>query len=83
MNSTGNKTYEVRLEKDERKHLVPISFKEILDGGKGSKERCRRAHILLLSDESRPDGDLSDEETAEVLEIGTATAEEHRCASNA
>ena len=55
MSSTGKKIYKVRLEPDERKHL-----KEILDSGKGSKERRRRAHILLLADESRPDGGLSD-----------------------
>ena len=73
MNSTGKKIYRVRLEPDERKHL-----KEILDGGKGSKERRRRAHILLLSDESRPDGGLSDGGIAEVLEIGTATVERVR-----
>ena len=68
MNSTGMKIYRVRLEPDERKHL-----KEILDSGKGSKEHRRRAHILLLADESRPDGGLGDGGIAEVLEIGTAT----------
>ena len=73
MSSTGKKIYKVRLEPDERKHL-----KEILDSGKGSKERRRRAHILLLADESRPDGGLSDGAIAEVLEIGTATIERVR-----
>ncbi len=73
MNSTGKKIHKVRLEKDEREYL-----KEILDSGKGSKERRRRAHILLLSDESRPDGGLSDGGIAEVLEIGTATVERVR-----
>ena len=48
-------------------------MKEILDSGKGSRELRRRAHILLLPDESRPDGDHGDGEIAEVLEIGTAT----------
>ena len=73
MNSTGKKIYKVRLEEDEREYL-----KEILDSGKGSKERRRRAHILLLADESRPDGGLSDGGIAEVLEIGTATVERVR-----
>ena len=48
-------------------------MKEILDGCKGSKERRRRAQILLLADETRPDGGLGDAEITEVLEIGTAT----------
>ena len=73
MNSTGKKIHKVRLEKDEREHL-----KQILDSGKGSKERRRRAHILLLSDEGRPGGGLSDGEIAEVLEVGTATVERVR-----
>ena len=50
-------------------------LKKILDSGKGSRERRRRAHILFLADESRPDGGRSDAEIAEVLEIGTATVE--------
>ena len=49
-------------------------MKEILDGCKGSKERRRRAQILLLADETRPDGGLGDAENADVLEIETATA---------
>ncbi len=53
-------------------------MKEILDSGKGSKERRCRAHILLLSDESRSDGGLSDAGIAEVREIGTATVERVR-----
>ncbi len=55
MISTGRKFYRILLEPDEREHL-----KEILDSGKGSKER-RRVHILLLADQSRSDGGLSDE----------------------
>ncbi len=51
MNSTGKKIHKLRLKKNECGFL-----KEILDSGKGSKERRRRAHILLLSDESRSDG---------------------------
>ena len=45
---TGNKIYKVQLDRDERKQV-----KEILDCGKGSKERHRRAHILLMADEDR------------------------------
>ena len=49
MNSTGGNVHGIRLEKDERRHL-----KEILDSSRGSRERHRRAHVLLPADESRP-----------------------------
>ena len=54
MNTAGRKIYHVRLEKDERTLL-----QEILDSGKGSKERRRWASILLLADRGRGDGGLS------------------------
>ncbi len=73
MESTGRKIYRVRLEMDERERL-----KEILDGGKGSKERRRRAHALLLADEGRPGGGLGDAEIARVLEVGASTVERVR-----
>ncbi len=49
-----------------------------MDNGKVSKKRRRRAHILLLADESRPRFGLGDTEIAEVLGNGTATAERVR-----
>ena len=70
MNWTGKKIYGDRLEQDERKHL-----KEMFDSGRGSKENCRRAYILLLSDQSRSDGCPSDAENYKVLEIGISTVE--------
>ena len=73
MESTGRKSYGVRLDTDERERL-----KEVLDGGKGSKERRRRAHVLLLPDEGRPGGGLGDAEIARVLEVGASTVERVR-----
>ena len=73
MTSTGNKIYKIRLEHDEREQM-----KEMLDSGKGSKERRRRAHILLLADENRSNGCLSDGAIADVLEVGLSTVERVR-----
>ena len=73
MKSAGSKIHRVRLESDERKRL-----KEILDNGKGSKERRIRAHVLLLADEGRSDGGFGDAEIARVLEIGVSTVERTR-----
>ena len=73
MESAGRKICRVRLEKDERKWL-----KGILDGGAGSKERRRRAHVLLLADEGRSDGGLGDAEIARVLDVGVSTVERTR-----
>ena len=73
MNSTGRKIHHVRLEEDERERL-----REIADGGKGSKERRKRASILLLADRDRSDGGRSDADIADVLGVGTATVERVR-----
>ena len=73
MNTIGRKIYHVQLEEDERARL-----REIVDGGKGSSERRRRAHILLLADRSRDDGGRSDADIAGVLDVGTATVERVR-----
>ena len=73
MTSTGTKIYKIRLEHDEREQM-----KEMVDSGKGSKERRRRAHILLLADENRSNGCLSDGAIADVLEVGLSTVERVR-----
>ncbi len=51
MTAQGRKIHKATLTGDERARL-----REIVDGGKGSKERRRRAHILLLADTDRPGG---------------------------
>ena len=48
-------------------------LREIVDGGRGSKERRGRAHILLLADRDRPGGGRRDADIADVLGVGTAT----------
>ncbi len=73
MSTTGRKIYRVRLEEHER-----IMLQEMVDGGKGSKERRRRAHILLLADEDRQGGARSDADIADILGVGTATVERLR-----
>ncbi len=49
--TAGRKIYRVTLETREHTRLQTI-----IDSGKGSKERRRRAHILLLADTDRPGG---------------------------
>ena len=73
MSSTGRKIYHVRLEADER-----VMLKETVDGGRGSKERRRRAHILLPADRGREGGGRSGAGTADIPGVGTATVERAR-----
>ena len=68
MNSTGGKTYLVRLDDDECGLL-----RGVVDGGKGSKERRRRAQSLLPTDENRAGGGCRDADIADVLTIWTVT----------
>ena len=67
MRVTRRTTYRVRLEERVWKIL-----REMIDGGRGSKER-RRAHNLLLADGGRSDTDIAD-----ILGAGTATVERVR-----
>ena len=73
MNMSGRKIYHVDLEEGERALLQGI-----VDGGKGSKERRLRAHILLLADRRRAGGGRGDADIADVLRVGTATVERTR-----
>ena len=73
MNTIGRKIYHVRLDEDERSQL-----REMADSGKGSKERRKRANILLLADTGRAGGGRSDADIADVLGVGTATVERVR-----
>ncbi len=45
MNPNGRKFYHVTLDPEERS-----SLRDLVEGGTGSKERRKRAHILLLAD---------------------------------
>ena len=73
MGESGRKIYHVKLDGEERRFLQGI-----VDGGKGSAERRRRAHLLLLADRSRKDGGRTDVDIASILDIGTATVERVR-----
>ena len=55
MAESGRKICHVELDEDERRFL-----REIVDGGKGSAERRKRAHVLLLADRGRADGGRTD-----------------------
>ncbi len=70
MTSDGRKIYHVTLDADERHQLQAL-----VDRGQGSKERRKRAHILLLADPDRAGGGRRDADIADVLGVGTATVE--------
>jgi len=72
MNSNGRTFYRVTLEPEER-----VSLREIV-GGTGSRERRKRAHILLRTDIERDGGGLRDAEIAHGLPVGPATVERVR-----
>ncbi|MCY4459103.1 MAG: hypothetical protein OXC26_01685 [Albidovulum sp.] len=76
MEVAGRKKYRVKLESEERAEL-----KSVVDG-QGSKERRRRAHILLLADENSKDGAMADARSiASVLDaaVGTVKRVRRRC----
>ncbi len=73
MSTTGRKIYRVHLEEEERHKL-----QERIDSGKGSVSSRKRAHIMLLADENRPDGCFNDAEIARIVGVGIATPERVR-----
>jgi transposase len=58
----------VRLIKKQRKELKKLTHKGVI-----SARKLKRAQVLLLSDEGRPEGRKTDQEIADVLDISTAT----------
>ena len=73
MEIAGRKKHRVKLKSEER-----AALRSVVDG-QGSKERRRRAHILLLADENREDGALADATSiASVLDAAVATVERVR-----
>jgi len=73
MNPKGRKFYHVTLDAEERSFL-----QDLVEGGTGSKERRKRAHILLLADINRDGCGLRDADIAQVLDVGPATVERVR-----
>ena len=72
MEVVGRKIYRVTLSEEERQALQEIQR------GKGAAQRRLRAHILLLADEDRNDGGLTDAAIASVLNVGLRTVERVR-----
>lgn len=62
------KRYKVTLTDEERAELKAIASK-----GKGNARRIRRAHVLLLADESQPDGAWRDDDIAKALGVHART----------
>ncbi len=69
----GRKRYKVTLTDDERTQL-----QDLVDRGKGSKERRKRAHILLLADTGRDRGGRIDADIADALGVNVTTVERVR-----
>ena len=72
MNAMGRKICHARLERDERERLRGTA------DGKGSKERRKRANILLPADRRRAGGGRGDAGAADVPGVGTAAVERVR-----
>ena len=69
----GRKLYQVTLTDDERTQL-----QDLVDRGKGFKERRKRAHILLLADTGRDRGGRIDTDIADALGVNVTTVERVR-----
>ena len=67
------KKYKITLSTEEREKLSALVSK-----GKGNARRIRRAHILLLADESQPDGGWKDTAIAKALKAHSRTVERTR-----
>ena len=67
------KLYKVTLTNEERAELTALVTK-----GTGNVRRIRRAQMLLLADESQPDGAWKDADIAKALNAHTRTVERTR-----
>lgn len=67
------KRYRVTLEKEERAELTAMVSK-----GSGNARRMRRAHILLMADESQENGGWKDADIAAALSASMRTVERTR-----
>ncbi len=67
------KKYKVTLTSEERTELTAL-----VSRGKGNARRLRRARILLLADESQPEGAWKDADIAKALSAHARTVERTR-----
>ena len=65
---SARKKYRIRLTTDEQKEL-----KSLVSRGRSAAYRQTHARILLMSDESRPDGGMSDAAISGALGVGVST----------
>ena len=68
-----DKKYRIKLTAEEQQEL-----KALVSKGRAAAYRQTHARILLLSDEARQDGGMTDEEIARSLQIASATVERVR-----
>ena len=69
----STKKYRIRLTTDEQREL-----KALVSRGRTAAYRQTHARILLMSDESRPDGGMTDTDISGSLGVGQSTVERIR-----
>ena len=69
----ANKKYRIRLTTDERQQLDAL-----VSRGRTAVYRQTHARILMMSDESRPDGGMKDEDISSALGVSVTTVERIR-----
>ena len=70
---TSTKKYRIRLTTDEQREL-----KALVSRGRIAAYKQTHARILLMSDESRPDGGMTDAGISSALGVGQSTVERIR-----
>ena len=70
---TSTKKYRIRLTTDEKKEL-----KALVSRGRTAAYKQTHARILLMSDESRPDGGMKDTDISSALGVGLSMVERVR-----
>ena len=62
------KKYTIKLTEKQRKELINLTRR-----GKSSARQLTRARVLLLSDENRPKGPMTDSEISEIFSVSLST----------
>ena len=70
---TSTKKYRIRLTTDEQREL-----KTLVSRGRTAAYKQTHARILLISDESRPDGGMTDTDISRALGVGLSMVERVR-----
>jgi transposase len=64
----SNEKYRVKLTEKQRKELINLTRR-----GKSSARQLTRARVLLLSDDNRPKGSMTDLEISEIFGVSLST----------